>query len=69
MIGTLMGFCILGMFLVGVLVPFGILIYEIVATIKNQIWNKSKVATVKNDLRNFFYTWQIRYFIYTKKGL
>ena len=37
MIGTLMGLCILGMFLAGVLVPFGILIYEIVATIKNQI--------------------------------
>ena len=37
MIGTLMGFCILGMFLVGVLVPFGILIYGVVATIKDQI--------------------------------
>lgn len=37
MIGTLMGVCILGMFLVGVLVPVGILIYEVVATIKNQI--------------------------------
>ena len=60
MIGTLMGFCILGMFLVGVLVPFGILIYEVVATIKDQNWNKSKVVTVNNDLRNFFYTWQIR---------
>ena len=69
MIGTLMGFCILGMFLVGVLVPVGILIYEVVATIKDQIWNKSKVAIFSNDLRNFFYTWQIRYFIYTKKGL
>ena len=40
MIGTLMGICILGMFLVGILVPFGILIYEIVVTIKDQIWNK-----------------------------
>ena len=37
MIGTLMGMCILGMFLVGVLVPFVILIYEVVATIKDQI--------------------------------
>ena len=36
MIGTLMGLCILGMFLVGVLVPFGILIYEVVVTIKDQ---------------------------------
>ena len=36
MIGTLMGICILGMFLVGVLVPFGMLIYAVVA-IKNQI--------------------------------
>ena len=60
MIGTLMGFCILGMFLVGVLVPVGILIYAVVVTIKDQIWNKSKVVTVNNDLRNFFYTWQIR---------
>ena len=60
MIGTLMGVCILGMFLVGVLVPFGILIYGVAATIKDQIWNKSKVVTANNDLRNFFYTWQIR---------
>ena len=37
MIGTLMGICILGMFLVGVLVPLGILIYEVIATIKDQI--------------------------------
>lgn len=37
MIGTLMGFCILGMFLVGVLVPVGILIYAVVVTIKDQI--------------------------------
>lgn len=37
MIGTIMGICILGMFLAGVLVPFGILIYGVVATIKNQI--------------------------------
>lgn len=60
MIGTIMGMCILGMFLAGVLVPFGILIYEVVVTIKDQIWNKSKVVSVNNDLRNFFYTWQIR---------
>ena len=40
MIGTLMGLCILGMFLVGVLVPFGILIYGVVATIKDQIWSE-----------------------------
>ena len=60
MIGTLMGLCILGMFLVGVLVPFGILIYEVVVTIKDQNWNKSKVVIYSNDLRNFFYTWQIR---------
>ena len=45
MIGTLMGFCILGMFLAAVLIPFGILIYEVVATIKDQIWNKSKVVS------------------------
>ena len=60
MIGTLMGLCILGMFLAAVLVPFGILIYEVVVTIKDQNWNKSKVASISNDLRNFFYTWQIR---------
>lgn len=60
MIGTLMGLCILGMFLAAVLIPFGILIYEVVVTIKDQNWNKSKVVAVNNDLRNFFYTWQIR---------
>ena len=53
MIGTLMGVCILGMFLVGVLVPVGILIYEVVATIKNQIWNKSKVVTVITTSETF----------------
>lgn len=37
MIGTLMGLCILGMFLAAVLIPFGILIYEVVVTIKDQI--------------------------------
>lgn len=37
MIGTLMGLCILGMFLAAVLIPFGILIYEVIATIKDQI--------------------------------
>lgn len=40
MIGTLMGICILGMFLVGVLIPLGILIYGVVVAIKDQIWNK-----------------------------
>lgn len=37
MIGTLMGICILGMFLVGVLIPFGMLIYGVVIFIKDQI--------------------------------
>ena len=37
MIGTLVGICILGMFLVGVLVPFGMLIYGVVVAIKDQI--------------------------------
>ena len=37
MIGTLMGMCILGMVLVGVLIPFGMLIYGVVAAIKDQI--------------------------------
>ena len=36
MIGTLIGTRILGMFLVGVLIPFGMLIYGVVA-IKDQI--------------------------------
>ena len=37
MIGTLMGLCILGMFLVGVLFPLGILIYMTVIYIKEEI--------------------------------
>ena len=37
MIGTLMGMCVLGMFLVGVLIPFGILIYVVVVAIEDQI--------------------------------
>ena len=37
MIGTLMGLCILGMFLVGVLFPLGILIYLTVIYIKEEI--------------------------------
>ena len=37
MIGTLMCMCVLGMFLVGVLIPFGMLIYGVVVTIKDQI--------------------------------
>ena len=37
MIGTLIGICIFGMFLVGVLVPFGMLIYGVVVAIKDQI--------------------------------
>ena len=37
MIGTLMGMCVLGMFLVGVLIPFGMLIYGVVVAIKDQI--------------------------------
>ena len=37
MIGTLLGICILGMFLVGVLIPFGMLIYGVVVSIKDQI--------------------------------
>ena len=37
MIGTLMGMRVLGMFLVGVLIPFGMLIYGVVVAIKDQI--------------------------------
>ena len=37
MIGTLMGLCILGMFLATVLIPFGILIYLTVIFIKDEI--------------------------------
>ena len=37
MTGTLLGMCILGMFLVGVLIPFGMLIYGVVVSIKDQI--------------------------------
>ena len=37
MIGTLIGICILGMFLVGVLIPFGMLIYGVAVAIKDQI--------------------------------
>ena len=36
MIGTLMAICILGMFLVGVLFPLGILIYMTVIYIKEK---------------------------------
>ena len=38
MIGTLMGICILGMFLIGVLFPLGILIYMTVIFIKEKDW-------------------------------
>ena len=38
MIGTLIGICILGMFLVGVLFPFGILIYMTIIYIKENYW-------------------------------
>ena len=34
MIGTLIGMCVLGMFLVGVLIPLGILIYMTVIYVK-----------------------------------
>lgn len=37
MIDILIGICILGMFLVGVLIPFGMLIYGVVVAIKDQI--------------------------------
>lgn len=37
MIGILMGICILGMFLVGVLFPLGILIYMTVIYVKEEI--------------------------------
>ena len=37
MIGTLMGLCILGMFLVGVLVPLSMMIYMIFIFIKEEI--------------------------------
>lgn len=37
MIGTLMSICILGMFLIGVLFPLGILIYMTVVYIKEEI--------------------------------
>ena len=37
MIVTLMGICILGMFLIGVLFPLGILIYMTVVYIKEEI--------------------------------
>lgn len=37
MIGTLMGICILGMFLVGVLFPLGMIIYMIFIFIKEEI--------------------------------
>ena len=40
MIGTLMAICILGMFLVGVLFPLGILIYMTVIFIKEKDWDK-----------------------------
>ena len=40
MIGTLIGICIFGMFLVGVLIPFGILIYKTVIFIKEKDWDK-----------------------------
>ena len=37
MIGSWMGMCILGMFLVGVLIPVGMLIYGVVIFIKEEI--------------------------------
>ena len=37
MINTLVGICIIGMFLVGVLIPFGMLMYGVVVAIKDQI--------------------------------
>ena len=37
MIDTLLGICILGMFLVGVLIPVGMLIFGVVVAIKDQI--------------------------------
>lgn len=37
MISTLAAICIFGMFLVGVLVPFGMLIYGVVVAVKDQI--------------------------------
>ena len=37
MIGTLMGICIFGMFLVGVLFPLGMIIYMTVIFIKEEI--------------------------------
>ena len=40
MIGTLMGICIFGMFLLGVLIPLGILIYMTVIFIKEKDWDK-----------------------------
>ena len=40
MIGTLMSICIFGMFLVGVLIPLGILIYMTVIFIKEKDWDK-----------------------------
>ena len=38
MIGTLIGMCVLGMFLVGVLIPLGILIYMTVIYVKENYW-------------------------------
>ena len=37
MIDILIGICILGMFLVGVLIPVGMLIFGVVVAIKDQI--------------------------------
>ena len=37
MMDILIGICIFGMFLVGVLIPFGMLIYGVVVTVKDQI--------------------------------
>ena len=53
MIGTLMGMCVLGMFLVGVLIPLGILIYVVVVAIEDQIWNKQSLyLQMTKSLRN-----------------
>ena len=52
MIGTLMGFCILGMFLVGVLVPLGMLIYGVVIFIKEEIEINRLIKKAKIDKRS-----------------
>ena len=52
MIGTLMGLCILGMFLVGVLFPLGMLIYGIVIFIKEEIEINKLIKKAKIDKRS-----------------